>query len=137
MGDQTRLVRSKIEELRARLLNLSLSNKLLSTKHSDRSRAVVRVINESPDALFRRLSDGAMSFASLPPLEEEPRDERTEAFKRAVDAARLTDEQYRKEMAALEESEREDAGDEAENIGRLGIEPAPKASSSETTPVGW
>lgn len=134
MPGETRLVRGKIEELRARLLNLSLSNKLLSTKHSDRSRAVVRVVNESPNGLFASLSEGAMSFAALPPLEEEPRDERTEAFKRAVDAARLTDEQYKKEMAALEESEREDAGDEAERIERslkdrvraaLGMKPRP------------
>jgi very-short-patch-repair endonuclease len=113
------LLRKKIEDLRSRLLNLTLSNKLLSFAHSDRSRGFVRVVDELPDVLFKKLSDGQMSFIPLPPLEAELPDEQTDEFRRAVDAARLSDDVYRIDLAALEEEgETDDAGEHAEAIER-------------------
>jgi very-short-patch-repair endonuclease len=112
------ILRRRIADLRSRLLNLTLSNKLLNFTHADRSRGFVRVVDELPDVLFGKL-DGAMRFKPLPALEDDPPDEQTDAFRMAVDAARVSDEPYRAELAALEEKgETDDAGEQAEAIER-------------------
>lgn len=48
-----------IDDLRRRLLDLKNSNRLLNLVHSDRSKTQIRVIDEVPDFLFRRLQEGA------------------------------------------------------------------------------
>jgi hypothetical protein len=70
-----------IENLRGRLLNLRNSNKLLNFRFSDRARSHVRIIDELPDVLYQRLIDGRkLAFLSLPDPEDEPEDERSDAF---------------------------------------------------------
>lgn len=118
-GDLNRLLHNKIQDLRSRLLNLTLTNKLLHFSHSDRSRGFVRVVDELPDMVFAKLSEGSMTFTPLPSLEDEPRDEQSDDFRMAVDAARLTDEQYLADLATLERlGETADAGQEASRIDR-------------------
>src|SRR5882757_1461588 len=87
------LVRAKIENLRPRLLDLSRRNPLISTRLGPRSNSHLRAVDELPDVVFFELSNGQeMEFAPLPAIEEDPLDERTDAFREALINARLTDE---------------------------------------------
>jgi hypothetical protein len=58
-----------------------------------------------------------MDFAPLPPIEEDPRDERTDAFREAVINARLTDESYIDAMEAVDRNA-DDYLDETRTIER-------------------
>jgi transcription elongation GreA/GreB family factor len=132
------LVRAKIENLRPKLLDLSRRNPLISTKLGPRSNSHLRAVDELPDVIFFKLSNGQeMDLAPLPPIEEDPRDERTDAFRETVINARLTDESY---VAAMEAVDRNanDYLDETRTIERalkdrvrvqLGM--APRAQKSE------
>lgn len=94
------LAAHQIEQLRTRLLDLRSSNPLIAFKHSDRARTHVRVIDAAPDILFNQLIEGrSLTFVALPPLEDEPADERSDAFVTALREAKLSDEAY---LAALE-----------------------------------
>src|SRR6185437_9571083 len=89
------LVRAKIEHLRPKLLDLSRRNPLISTKLGPRSNSHIRAVDELPDVLFFKLNNGqGMDIVPLPPIEEDPRDEKTDSFREAVINARLTDEAY-------------------------------------------
>ena len=97
------LVKKQIETLRQKLLDLTNRNSLLNFKHSPRSRNHIRLIDELPDILFERLQTGRpFFFKSLPEPEDEPRDEKTEKFKIALEEARYTDEAYIEQMKSLE-----------------------------------
>ncbi len=88
-------VRSRIEGLRPKLLDFSRRNPLISTRFSPRSASHIRVVDELPDVLWYSLENGnPMRFISLPPLDDDPRDERTTVFQDALAEARLTDETY-------------------------------------------
>ena len=99
------LVRAKIEHLRPKLLDLSRRNPLISTKLGPRSNAHIRAVDELPDILFFKLNnEQEMNLLSLPPIEEDPRDERTDSFREALINARITDEAY---LAAMEAVDRD------------------------------
>src|SRR6185295_2264720 len=79
------LVRTKIENLRPKLLDLSRRNPLISTKLGPRSNSHIRPVDELPDVVFFELNNGQeMTLIPLPPIEEDPRDEKTEAFREAL-----------------------------------------------------
>ena len=66
-----------IEQDRAKLLDLTSRNPLISFRHSDRSRSHIRIIGEIPERLFNRLISGReLAFKPLPdpelipPMEE-------------------------------------------------------------------
>jgi len=121
----------RLAELRRKLLDLSNRNRLISFKHSDRARTHIRVVDELPDVLFARLSNGQrMRFKPLPEPEHEPADEDTEEFLIELEAARATDEIYKQEIQDL--SEEDTSSDTAWRIERalrnrvrekLGMEP--------------
>ncbi len=130
----------RIANLRGRLLDLTGRNKLLSLRHTERSRGYVRIIDELPDVLFERLSkNGTMTFQALPPIEDEPPDEKTAPFKEALAEARLTDEAY---LAAIENLDPEKANtDEEEQIERdlkdrvradIGLPPRPRDKTTQS-----
>lgn len=97
-----------ISALRQKLLDLTARNPLLSFKHSGRAMQHVRVIDELPNQLFEKLSaDSPMSFRSLGNEESIPEDEKSLAFQRALDAAKLNDPQY---LAAIRDLP-DEAGD--------------------------
>jgi very-short-patch-repair endonuclease len=99
------LVRAKIEHLRPKLLDLSRRNPLVSTKLSPRSNAHIRAVDELPDILFFKINnEQQMNLLPLPPIEEDPRDERTDAFRESLINARITDEAY---LAAMEAVDRD------------------------------
>lgn len=101
--DFSRLVASKIEEIRPRLLDLSARNPLISMSFSARAAGQVRVVDELPDRLFFSLVNGeALNFDPLPSLDEDSRDELTPQFVEAYSIALRTDATY------LDESEKLD-----------------------------
>src|SRR4051812_46703945 len=99
------LVRTRIENLRPKLLDLSRRNPLISTKLGPRSNSHLRAVDELPDVLFFKLCNGdQLQFVPLPPIDEDPRDEQTATFRDALINARLTDDAY---VAAMEAVDRD------------------------------
>ncbi len=97
------LVRARIERMRPKLLDLSRRNPLISTSLSPRSNALVRVVDELPEDIAHHLmGQRRMRFVPLPPLEAEPRDEKTKQFQDALSQAHHTDEIYIAAMEALD-----------------------------------
>ncbi|WP_417799033.1 DUF4011 domain-containing protein [Terasakiella pusilla] len=112
MTDNSQLyefISDQIGRLRPRLLDFSRRNPLVATRLSERSASTVRVVDEIPTEIFQRLATGRMTLASLPPLEDDPKDEQTEVFKSELAKAYLTDPTYNDELIQIEE----DADDEA------------------------
>jgi transcription elongation GreA/GreB family factor len=101
--DLAELVKAKIENLRPKLLDLSRRNPLIATKLGPRSNSHIRVVDELPDILFFRLNNAQeMNLVALPPIDEDPRDELSSAFRNALINARLTDEAYLASMEAVD-----------------------------------
>ena len=99
------LVHTKLESLRPKLLDLSRRNPLISTKLGPRSNSHLRAVDELPDVLLFELRNGQeMELLPLPPIEEDPRDEQSEAFREAIINARLIDDGY---IAAMEAVDRD------------------------------
>jgi hypothetical protein len=102
-NDLAELVKQKIENLRPKLLDLSRRNPLIATKLGPRSNSHIRAVDELPDILFFKLNNGQeMRLVPLPAIDDDPRDEKTSAFRDALINARLTDEQYLIEMEAVD-----------------------------------
>lgn len=88
-------VRTRIEALRPKLLDLTRKNPLISTKLSPRSNSYIRVVDELPDVLSFELSNQqSMRLIPLPPLDTDPKDELRPDFRVALAEARRTDEIY-------------------------------------------
>lgn len=98
-----------IEGLRQRLLDLTKRNPLLSFKHRTRSRRYIRVVDELPDELYKRLTDPGkrMRFKGLRDLSEDPAEEQTIEFRRTLDQARIEDNEYRDKVDELGEDANE------------------------------
>src|SRR5690242_5933696 len=90
------LVAKVVEGLRKKLIDTSKRNRMLNFKHDERSRSQVRVVATTLDAAYAALvRDGrALRFQSLPPLDDEPEDEKTPQFQAALVRARETDHEY-------------------------------------------
>ena len=97
-------VKDQIEKCRDRLLDTSKRNNLISFKHSQRSHRYIRVIDELPDFLYDELiEDKKLTFPCSLPEEGEipPDDEQTPKFRRHLEQAKLTDEDYIKALDSL------------------------------------
>ena len=110
-NELVRLINTRIEGLRPKLLDLGRRNPLISTKFSDRSHSHIRVVDELPQVLFEKMTSGNMEFAPLPPLEEEPKDEKTVEFQCALSSARLIDEEYLDKIENIDQDS-EDSADQ-------------------------
>jgi len=106
ISERQQLTEKLLADLRLRLLDLSNKNRLLNYKFSERARSHVRVIDELPDQLHTKLVQGkSLTFAALPPPDETPQDEELPLFQMALETALMSDEQYKKEMSALEDED--------------------------------
>ncbi len=100
--DFSQLVRSKIEEIRPRLLDLSAKNPLVSLSFGSRSAGYVRVVDELPDRLFYSLlNDVSLDFRALPPLEDGPPDEQGASFLEEFAIGLVTDPIYLEQHSKL------------------------------------
>src|SRR5271167_318122 len=81
----TDLINARIESLRPKLLDLSRRNPLIATRLTSRSNSHVRVVDALPDIVYYNLlcNNQEMRFVPLPPLEDDPKDEQSEDFRRA------------------------------------------------------
>lgn len=105
--DAIATAREKLDDLRSRLLDLTLRNPFLNFRHRDGAKAQLRIIDELPDQLLSQLMADSKPFklAPLPEPEDEPKDERSTAFQKALSAEKATDETY---LAAIQEFEEDD-----------------------------
>lgn len=133
-----------IRDLRRRLLDLGLNNRVLNFRFSERSRNHVRIIDEFPGIFYEKLVNGqSLVFKALPEPENEPEDEKTDDFLMTLDAVRLNDEKYLAEMEDLKDDEDETSprGQEIERVLRDRVRKAlglPRFSSRETmTPAEY
>jgi len=104
--DLEKFIKTKIEDLRPRLLDLSRRNPLISVRLRANSGTLIRAVDELPDVLFYKLNnDQEMRLAPLPPLEDDPLDEQSDEFQNALSNARLTDELFETEVEKVDEDE--------------------------------
>jgi len=129
-----------IEEMRARLLDLTRRNRLISTPLQGRRAAYLRVIDAHMESLFQGLQgEKPYNLESLPALEEDPKDEKKK-FQAAFARAKRTDEEYREKRDAISEDD-DDHEQKHKQVERelkdrlreqLGMNPRPKGSDHES-----
>ena len=106
MAENKKFIEECIEKYRAKLIDTSKRNSLISFKHSERSRQHIRVIDELPEFLYGNLlNDVEFKFLPLPEEDTIPPDEKTSSFIHRLNQAQLTDEEY---LEALDEIDEED-----------------------------
>ena len=75
-----------IKKFRDKLLDLSNRNNLINLNFNPRSNKIIRIIDEMPDEVFKKLENNSkLKLISLPPSLDEPKDEKTEEFKKAYE----------------------------------------------------
>lgn len=95
-------VRDVIQKYRTKLLDLTNRNPLISFRHSERSRSHIRLIDEIPEILFKKLADGrSLRFEPLPDPELVPPEENSPQFKDRVRTAESEDQAYQQAVAEL------------------------------------
>jgi hypothetical protein len=86
------MVKNGILKAREKLIDLSMRNGMLNFKHSETSSRHVRIIDESLEFLVTNLASGrSLDLIPLPPVEQIPRDEDTDAFRAALKTAKDID----------------------------------------------
>ncbi|MCY4177425.1 MAG: DUF4011 domain-containing protein, partial [Endozoicomonadaceae bacterium] len=109
-------ITESFEKYRDKLLDTSKKNNLISFRHSERSRQHIRIIDELPDFIYSKLSDGKkLTFKPLPEEDQNPADEETREFRLRFEQAKLTDEDYISAMDDMDEDE-EDAQNKKNQI---------------------
>lgn len=98
----------RINAMRYRLLDLSRRNPLLSTRFSANSASILRIVDELPEVIARKLCDGdKLTFVPLPLLGDTDPLEETAEFKDALSCARLEDFKYRSAMTEIDQTAEE------------------------------
>lgn len=99
------IVYQTIKKFQDKLLDLSARNKLLNFKFSEKARTQIRIVNDAPDRIYKRLNDGRkMVLKTLPEPDSTPPDENSEQFQQMLIEMRSTDEQYQSAIANEDES---------------------------------
>lgn len=111
-------IKECVEKHRMKLLDTSKRNNLISFNHSERSRQHVRVIDELPDFLFGQFLDGkTFTFSPLPEEDQTPPDEKSSSFRRQLEQAKLTDDEYRAAVDGVDQ-DKEGALDQIKKFER-------------------
>ena len=99
------LVYQTIQRFQDKLLDLSARNKLLNFKFSEKARTQIRIVNDAPDRIYKRLNEGRkLGLQTLPEPDSTPPDENSEQFQQMLIEMRSTDEQYQSAIANDDES---------------------------------
>ena len=116
--EQLEETKSKFEELRKRVLDLTRRNRLINTPLYGKTTPLLRVIDEQPDLLFLDLvNEKKFEFDALPAMDDDPEDEKNSKFIDVFLQAQLIDEQYSKDMDAIDPSD-EDAEEQKRILDR-------------------
>ncbi|WP_152608770.1 DUF4011 domain-containing protein [Croceibacterium mercuriale] len=103
-----------VAALRAKLIDLTRRNPLISFKHSGRSATMLRIVDERPDLLFAAIEGKqGLGFEPLPGEDTVPADEQTPEFGFALEKARLIDEVYLNAVEPLGDEEGDAEAQEA------------------------
>ena len=93
------ITQKAIKKFRENLLDISNRNNLINLNFNPRSNKVLRIIDEIPNSVFQKLDNNAkLKLVSLPPSSDEPKDERTPEFKKALEEEKLVNESYLKDI---------------------------------------
>lgn len=93
----------RVESMRPKLLDLTRRNALINTRLSGRGSNYIRVVDEVPDILFYELSVGkTYNLGTLPPLDQDPKDERNNMYQRALSEARAIDQEFAAALEAID-----------------------------------
>lgn len=110
LRSRQKAAQKRIADLRRRLLDLSNSNRLLNYKFTSRTRRRVRLVDELPNTLLRKLLEGKrLVFKALPEVGDLPQDEESDKFLLALEQARRSDEEYLEALKTLNEEDDEPA----------------------------
>src|SRR4051794_26669911 len=112
------LVAKVVEGLRKKLIDTSKRDRMLNFRHDERSRSQVRVVATTLHTAYSALvlDARALRFQALPPLDDEPEDEKTPQFQAALVRARENDAEYVAGLLA--------AGGDLTRTARQGLERA-------------
>ena len=98
------ITQKAIAKYRENLLDISNRNNLINLNFNPRSNKVIRIIDELPNNIFNKLNDEAdkkLQLIALPPSEKEPKDEKTEIFKKTFEEFKTINETYLKSIENL------------------------------------
>jgi hypothetical protein len=92
------------EALREKLLDLTLGNRMLNYSLSEKSKSRLRIVDEVPDNVYRRLVTSELSqrIKPLPDPSSVPNDEKTEDFQALLAQRKVTDQDYAARTAQLD-----------------------------------
>ncbi len=97
-------IRSILDKMKERLLDLTRRNPLINTRFSERSHSHIRIVDELPEVIFKKIVDSSMIFQPLPSIDEPLPDELTNKFKKTLIEFKNTDEIYRRELEGIDHS---------------------------------
>ena len=93
MPNKKEFALEKLNALKERLLDLTARNRMINSKFSAYGKKHFRIIDEIPQQIYEKLSS-SMTFQPLPPLKDEPKDEKKKIFKEKLSLAKHTDQEY-------------------------------------------
>ena len=112
-------IEKQMEGARKRLLDLSLRNNLLAFRHSEKSLNQLRIINSDTNLVFSSLiNDQHIEILPLPPLDDEPKDEKTSKFLNALELEKLSNNEYKEKYKEIENDSDESNSDREEELDR-------------------
>ena len=91
----------KLEALRERLLDLTSRNRMINSNFNASTKQHFRIIDEVPQQIFESLTKSSMIFKPLPPIEEEPADERKPNFQSKLQFAIHSDLEYQVKLKEI------------------------------------
>ena len=78
------ITQKAIAKYRENLLDISNRNNLINLNFNPRSNKILRIIDELPNVIAKKLAEEkTLQLISLPPPEKEPKDEKTDLFKKS------------------------------------------------------
>src|SRR6266508_6808097 len=89
------MVKQGMLKAREKLIDLTLRNGMLNFRHSETSSRHIRIADENLEFLVETLASGrSLDIIPVPPVEQIPRDEDTDAFRAALKAAKEVDPEW-------------------------------------------
>ena len=114
MPDNITLFKERLTKFADSLLDLTARNRMIHSNFQAKTKLHFRFIDEVPNQLFQKLTSSSMQFKPLPEPDEIPLDESSTQFKSAMEVAMLSDEDYLKTIAGIEDSQSDEINQDAE-----------------------
>ena len=130
--EQLEDTKSKFEELRKRVLDLTRRNRLINTPLYGKQLHYFELLTNSRIYFSGSVNEKKFEFDALPAIDEDPEDEKNSKFIDVFLQAQLIDEQYSKDMDAIDPSD-EDAEEQKRILDR-GLKDKSENSSKCLTP---